>query len=164
MIDRLRSGVYGALASGLGNRLLPVRLGKRAALYCNDVVGRPLAPRDELVERAEFERTRAVRVAAAAADAALRVGREPAPVVVFHLDKHRQEMVKIKAVLDDRKIPYQVRNIQDDEASLEAVKRDARGMKLPVVFIAGTPIGKAEQLTNLDQQGELTKLVYGHSN
>jgi hypothetical protein len=35
--------------------LLPVRLTKGAALYANDVVGRPLAPASELDERCELE-------------------------------------------------------------------------------------------------------------
>jgi glutaredoxin len=148
----LRSSLYGALTSKVGDRLLPVRLARQALRYANDVVGRPLATREELLERVELERTR--RAAPAAP-------REPAPVVVFHRDKHRAEVAKIKIVLDDRNIPYQLRNLEGDEPAMEAVVREANGFRLPVVFIAGTPVGKAEELTNLDQRGELVKRVFG---
>ena len=55
LFDKFRSRVYKTLRSETGNGLLPVRLAKGAALYANDVVGRPLAPASELDERRELD-------------------------------------------------------------------------------------------------------------
>ncbi len=156
MFEKLRSKAYGALASTAGDRLAPVRLAKGALRYANDVAGRPLATEEEFAERAAFEQKLA----------AGEVGntdalREPAPVVIFHRGKYKRDVAKMTEFLDTRKIPYQVRDIDGDEPTMEAVKREAGGYGLPVAFIAGEPIGRAQQLINLDAAGQLTKKVFG---
>jgi hypothetical protein len=42
-----------------------------------------------------------------------------------------------------------------------AVRRDSKGFRLPVVFIAGEVIGGRAELTNLAASGELRKKVFG---
>jgi glutaredoxin-related protein len=42
-----------------------------------------------------------------------------------------------------------------------AVRRDSQGHRLPVIFIAGEPIGGRTELTNMITSGELKKKVYG---
>lgn len=161
LLRRLRTSAYGALTSPTGNRLLPFRVAKSALLYANDVVGRPLASEDELCERDDFAWQLARRRQGGADLSGQGTAREAAPVVVFHLDKHKSELQKITQILDDREIPYQVRNIEGDPAAITAVKRDGKGFGLPVVFIAGAAVGRAEQLVNLDRRGELAALVFG---
>ena len=161
LLRRLRTSAYGALTSPAGSRLLPLRVAKNALLYANDVVGRPLAGEDELCERDDFASQAAMKRQGKAEPAGHGTAREAAPVVVFHLDKHKSELQKITQILDDREIPYQVRNLEGDPAGITATKRDGKGYGLPVVFIAGVAVGRAEQLVNLDRSGELAVLVFG---
>ena len=96
LLDRVRSRVYASLRSDLGNRLLPVRLVRGAALYANDVVGRPFAPATEIEERRAFDdRIQSDRDAKQQRDA------EQAPIVVFHIDRHPPELAKIRQILRD---------------------------------------------------------------
>ena len=68
---------------------------------------------------------------------------------------------KLTEILDGVGIPYKVMNIQDDPAAQMAVRRDSKGHRLPVVFIAGEVIGGRTELTNLATSGELRKKVFG---
>ena len=58
-------------------------------------------------------------------------------------------------------IPYRISNLQEDPAAQMAVRRDSKGFRLPVVFIAGEPIGGRAELVNLQASGELPKKVFG---
>jgi hypothetical protein len=163
MLERIRSTIYVALRSPVGNGLLPVRLAKGAALYVNDVVGRPLAPSEEFAERREFERSQAER--AGKADVASRPAPskngEQAPIVIYHRDKHTGEVARIKQILDGEELAYSVENIEGDEAAISATLRDAKGFKLPIVFVAGEAVGGRTQLANMIQSGALARLAFG---
>jgi hypothetical protein len=159
MLERLRSGLYSALSSPAGNRVLPIRLARSAALYVNDVVGRPLATGDELSERREFEQRKASGAAAPAEPKPV----DQAPIIVFHREKHRVEVGKIQLLLDGEKLSYQVQNIEGDEAAIAATLRDGKGYKLPIVFIAGQAVGGRSQLATMIQNGELTRLAFPRS-
>jgi glutaredoxin len=98
-----------------------------------------------------------VAAAAARSDA----GREAAPVVVYHMDKTRRDALVLTELLDGAGIPYKVMNLQEDAAAQMAVRRDSKGFRLPVVFIAGEPIGGRAELTNLSASGQLKKKVFG---
>lgn len=160
MLDSLRTRLYGALAGDAGNKLLPLRLAKGALLYANDVVGRPLAPADELSERRAFEEEMAAR-RAAEAEAAAPAEAAQAPVVVFHVDRHPRELRKIVEMLEAESIEVTVRDVSDDEAARSAAKMDSKDAPFPMLFIAGDFIGGAEALTNLVESGELRRLVFG---
>lgn len=154
MLESLRTRLYGALSSTAGDRLLPVRLAKRAALYANDVVGRPLAPAGELEERRELERRSVERERAAAA-------RVQAPIVIFHIDRHPREVAKLRELLRGAGLEFDERNVADDEAALSAAKMDSNFSRFPMLFIAGDYIGGVEALANLINRGELEALVFG---
>ena len=77
------------------------------------------------------------------------------------MDKTRRDALKLIELLDDAGIPYQVSNIQEDPAAQMAVRRDSKGFRLPVVFIAGEAIGGRAELVNLQTTGELKKKVFG---
>lgn len=85
----------------------------------------------------------------------------PAPVIVYHMDKTRREAEKLTDILNAQSIPHQVANIEDDAAAQAAIRRDSRGMRLPVVFIAGECIGGREQVVNAAATGSLAKKVFG---
>ena len=87
--------------------------------------------------------------------------REAAPVVVYFLDKHKRDMGRFTEALDGADIPYRMISLEGDAATIEAVRRDAGGRKLPLVFIAGDCIGGREELNAMDRSGELKKRVFG---
>lgn len=140
---------------------LPGKAGELAR-KANEALGRPLADEAELADRRAFEAHAAPAAAAAAKPASqAQSQREAAPVVVYHMDKTRRDAVKLTEILDSVGIPHKVMNIQEDPAAQMAVRRDSKGHRLPVVFIAGEVIGGRTELTNLASSGELAKKVFG---
>lgn len=171
--DELLDGLRARAHAGLVR--VPGRLGARLR-GLNAALGQPLASADELAERRAFERavSGAAPLAAAAATAqpaeparaaatpvAATPAREPAPVLVYHLDKHKSHLARLTAPLDAADIPYRVLSLEGDPATLSAVTRDSGGRKLPLVFIAGECIGGREELFELDRRGLLRKKVWG---
>jgi hypothetical protein len=154
-LDRARNKGHAGLAK------LPGRLGDLAR-KANEALGRPLADADELADRRVFESR---RMSASEHKPTVQPGPKPAteiaPVIVYHMDKTRRDALKLVEILDGAKIPHQVVNIQEDPAAQMAVRRDSKGFRLPVVFIAGEPIGGRAELTNLASSGDLKKRVFG---
>ncbi len=135
--------------------------GKLGALArkANDALGKPLADEHELEDRRAFAQHGATVTTASAPAPAART--DVAPVIVYHMDKTRRDATKLTDMLDAEKIPYKVSNIQEDPAAQMAVRRDSKGFRLPVVFIAGDAIGGRAELANLLSSGELKKRVFG---
>jgi hypothetical protein len=132
-----------------------------AVRRANEALGRPLAPEAELEDRAQF--AEGYKPAASGAPAQARPPvptTEPAPVIVYHLDKHRRDLTRFTQVLDGAEIPYRIMNLEGDPATISAVRRDSGGRKLPLVFVAGECIGGREELNALDKSGELRKKVW----
>ena len=172
-IDSLRAKAHGSLGK------LPGRFGEKLR-DLNESMGRPLASSDELAERRAFEqglaspagaslggdaRSAATKAAAAAASSAAGVttadGRIAAPVVVYHLDKHRSQLPRLTQTLDGADIPYRILNLEGDSATQGSIKRDSNNRKLPLVFIAGECVGGRDELHALERSGELKKKVWG---
>jgi glutaredoxin-related protein len=157
-IDRARLRAHATL-----NRL-PGRAGELAR-RANEVLGRPLADEAELADRRAFEARTTAPVAGSGArpPASARAGapRDAAPVVVYHMDKTRRDAAKLTEILEGAGIPHKVMNIQEDAAAQAAVRRDSKGFRLPVAFIAGEVVGGRSELANLAASGELTRKVFG---
>ncbi|HET7500068.1 MAG TPA: glutaredoxin domain-containing protein [Kofleriaceae bacterium] len=155
-LDRARARAHAAIAR------LPGKAGELAR-KTNEVLGRPLADEAELADRRAFEARTAGPVAGApaAAPAAASGQREAAPVIVYHMDKTRRDAVRLTEILDGAGIPYKVMNLEGDPAAQAAVRRDSKGFRLPLVFIAGEVIGGRAELTNLATSGALKKKVFG---
>ncbi len=124
--------------------------------HWNDALGRPLADESELADRREF-----AAGPAGPAPAAAPAQREAAPVIVYYMDKQKRDVSKLTDVLDANGITYTVTNIQEDPAAQYAVRRDSKGLRLPVVFVAGDCLGGREHLVNAASSGELKKKVFG---
>ncbi len=126
----------------------------------NDALGRPLAPSEELADRRAFETgqpSKAVPVVAKPAAANV----VAAPVIVYYMDKQKRDVVPVEQILGEQKIVYQLLNIEGDAAAQYAVRRDSKGFRLPVVFIAGEALGGKIELINAIATGNLKRLVYG---
>jgi len=139
---------------------IPGKAGELAR-RANEALGRPLADAEELADRRAFEARGPAGAAPKPAGSAGSASKEAAPVIVYHMDKTRRDALKLAEILDGAGIPYQVSNIQEDAAAQFAVRRDSKGFRLPVVFIAGEAIGGRAELTNLAGSGELKKKVFG---
>ena len=109
--------------------------------------------------RAFADKGATVTVAAGPPKAA--VPHEVAPVIVYHMDKTRRDALKLVEILEGAGIPHKVSNIQEDPAAQMAVRRDSKGFRLPVVFIAGEAVGGRAELVNMQTSGELKKKVFG---
>ena len=155
MLDSIRSRIYGAIASKTGDGFLPIKLVKGAALYANDVVGRPLAPASELEERRAFEE----QIAAGKAEAQA-AEREQAPIVIFHIDRDQRALRKLRQLLEGQGLSFDERNVADDEAAQSAAKMDSGFARFPMLFVAGDYVGGFESVSNLLNRGELDALVY----
>ena len=151
-IERARARAHATLNK------LPGKAGELAR-KANEALGRPLADEDELADRRAFES--AAQGRAAPAKPQPQVQREAAPVVVYHMDKTRRDAGRLTEILDGAGIPYKVMNLEDDPAGQAAVRRDSKGHRLPVVFVAGEVIGGRTEVTNLISSGELRKKVFG---
>lgn len=155
-LDRARARAHDAITK------LPGKAGELAK-KANDALGRPLADEGELADRRAFgakQQPGTEKPAEAASPAPATPRGEPAPVIVYHMDKTRRDAGKLTEILDGAGIPHQVSNIQEDPAAQMAVRRDSKGFRLPVVFIAGEPIGGRTELLNLQASGELAKKVW----
>lgn len=153
-IERARAKAHAAMQQ------LPGRLGD-AARRANDALGRPLADVDELADRRAFATVQTPQAKPAAAAPPATAQRDIAPVVVFHMDKSRRDAQRLIEILEGAGIPHEVRNLEEDAAGQAAVRRDSKGHRLPVVFIAGEVVGGRVELLAIANSGELKKRVLG---
>jgi glutaredoxin-related protein len=153
LADRLRARAHAAIDK------LPGKLGD-VAKKANEALGRPLADEHELADRRAFDSRSAVQADAKPASAPAATG-EAAPVIVYYMEKQKRDVSKLTDVLDTQGIQYTVTNIQEDPAAQFAVRRDSKGIRLPVCFIAGECVGGRVELVNLASSGELKKKVFG---
>ena len=153
-LDAVRSRAFGWIERA------PGRIGD-VARRANDALGRPLASAEELRDRRDFEAGYESPASGTGPGTGMGTGREAAPVIVYHLDKHRRDIPRFTQVLDGAEIPYRVMNLEGDPATQAAVRRDSGGRKLPLVFVAGECVGGREELNALDRSGELKKKVWG---
>ena len=151
LMDRVRARAFAAIERAPGRV-------RDLAQKANEALGRPLADENELAERKAFAagRGNATIVAQPAPKT-----REQAPVLVYFMDKQRRDVSKLTDILDSHGVAYTATNIQEDPAAQYAVRRDSKGFRLPVVFVAGDCVGGREQLVNAASSGDLAKKVFG---
>jgi hypothetical protein len=150
-LDQLRAAAAGGLSK------IPGKPGELLA-KANVALGRPLATEAELADRRAFEDRKPGPGSGSGSGS---VKKDPAPVIVYHMDKQRRDVSKVTDVLDVAAIPYTVLNIEGDPAAQAAIRRDSNGHRLPVVFIAGECVGGRAELINMSTSGALAKKVFG---
>ncbi len=151
LADRLRARAHAALDK------VPGRVGD-GLRKANEALGRPLADAEELEDRRAFASKTSTSTSTSTSTT---TPKEQAPVIVYFMDKQKRDVQKLIDILDANGVKYTVTNIQDDPAAQYAVKRDAHGKRLPVVFVAGDCVGGREELVNAASSGELKKKVFG---
>jgi glutaredoxin len=161
MLGTLRTILYRAITTPKGDTLAPVRVPKDIARGVNEWLGSPLCSAEELERRrAARERLAGLR----AAPTTRKTVREPAPVMVyFEKDRNQRLIERVKETLGARRIAFTLLDVSGDEATLAFVTREAKCERdeLPVVFVAGQPVGGFRELQAFDTSGQLTKAVFG---
>jgi len=169
MWDELRSKAYQQLRGQTGNKFMPVRFVRGTMTIVNDLLGRPLAPREELEERRAYEKSRQERIAAheaklaAVAATPAKVAapaQETAPVIVYTDAQSHRDLKRIADVFKGRGIPFTELSIVEDLATRSWVETQAKTKEFPVVFVGGVPVGGFDALVQLDVKGELVRLVF----
>lgn len=90
--------------------------------------------------------------------------REPAPVMVyFEKDRNQRLIERVRELLTAKNIPFQMLDVSGDAATIAFVCREAQceDDDLPVVFVAGTPVGGFNELADWDNSGKLKTAVFG---
>lgn len=105
-------------------------------------------------------------VAPSRAPAAAPKKREPAPVVVyFEKDRNQRLIERVRELLEAKQIPFQSLDVSGDAATLAFIVREAKceDDDLPIVFVAGAPVGGFNELVDWDVSGRLKAAVFGES-
>jgi glutaredoxin len=130
---------------------------RNLASIANELLGRPLHPTDE-----DVSVTAPVPVAparAAATPAAPAPSSRRMPVLVYFDGKDYRTLARIEELLRGRGFLYQVLDVSADEAERSWATTAAKSTELPLVFIAGAPVGGYDAVLRADVSGELGRLV-----
>ena len=90
--------------------------------------------------------------------------RAPAPVVMyFERDRNQRLIDRVRELLTAKNIPFQALDISGDAATLAFITREAgcEDDDLPIVFVAGTPVGGFNELVDWDVSGRLKTAIFG---
>lgn len=165
MLDIVRTSLHRALTTPAGDRFFPVRVPKDLARRMNAMLGEPLCSRAELdrrrAGRAKLEALKGARSGAAASAPSTQ-----APVMVYFEEDRRTHMHgldRICAMLDDKGIAYSLLDVSCDEVMKGFVLREAKRKdgEMPIVFVAGAPVGGHRELVEWDTSGRLAAALAG---
>jgi len=163
MKNRLRTLVYEKLMEPDGRKMHPVaRHLRNAASIVNELL--PDGIRIEApaaAGSAPEPRPTAANGHGAGVTAAVPARPAQAPVFVYFDGRDHRTKTKIEELLNGQKIAFKVLDVTDDEAEKSWVTTAAHTNELPIVVIAGTPIGGLGELTQLNLSGELQRRVFG---
>lgn len=164
LLDFVRTSLHTAITTPKGDDYAPVRIPKDIARRLNVTFGQPLCSAEQLdARRQAMARLATLRVRHDREDhdATTKVA---APVMVyFEKDRNARELGRVEELLKAKSIAYTLLDVAGDEATMTFVTRaaDCKDDDLPVVFVAGTPIGVYRALVEADVSGALHKAVYG---
>lgn len=165
MFDIVRTSLHRAITSPLGDGFLPVRVPKDLARRVNHLLGEPLCGQAELERRrAGRAKLASLKVAGATSGAASATPAVQAPVMIyFEKDRNARILARVREMLDAKGITYTLLDIAGDVVTRDFVLREAKCKDddLPVVFVAGTPVGGYNDLVDWDVSGRLAKALAG---
>src|SRR5438270_6916343 len=161
MKNRLRTLVYEKLMEADGRKMHPVaRHLRNAASIVNELL--PDGIRMDARGAADAAAPEPRPAAAGHGGGATAAARPAqAPVFVYFDGRDHRTKTKIEELLTGQKIAFKVLDVTDDEAEKSWVTTAAHTNELPIVVIAGTPIGGLGELTQLNLSGELQRPVFG---
>jgi hypothetical protein len=161
MKNRLRTLVYEKLLQADGRKMHPVaRHLRNAAEIVNELL--PDGIRIDARAAADVApESRPTGDSSQAAKPAVPAHPPQAPVFIYFDGRDHRTKAKIEELLTGQKIAFKVLDVTDDEAEKSWVTTTARMNELPIVVIAGTPVGGLGELTQLNLSGELQRMVFG---
>ncbi len=157
MLKSLRARAHRALRSSIGDKLPPVRWTKDLLLFVNEMVGSPLSSGEEFAGRTEIERQR-VQSTVHRIEVEVSPAERVPPVVIYTDGKCEHELGRIASVLRTRAIPYQALDVGEDRAAKRWLMARVPRQELPLVFIAGRPVGGYHELVRLSVSGQLSRM------
>jgi glutaredoxin len=168
--NRLRALAYHTLVETDGSKMHPVAKHLRnAAAIVNELLPDPIrlevrrtpgpssSPERGPGRGADAGKDAETNGKSAAAPAAIL----QAPVFIYFDGRDHRTKGKIEELLNGQRIGFKVLDVTDDEAERSWVTTAARSSELPIVVIAGTPVGGLGELTQLNLSGELQRRVFG---
>jgi hypothetical protein len=130
---------------------------RNLASIANELLGRPLRPAGD----GDGDATRVPPPPAAKPPAA--TAKPPtarrSPVLVYFDGKDHRTLARIEDLLKGRGYAYQVLDVSADEAERSWATTAAKTTELPLVFVAGAPVGGFDAVLRADVSGELAKLI-----
>lgn len=165
MMDTLRTSLHRVITTPFGDRYLPVRVPKDLARRVNALFGEPLCSQTEL-DRRRAGRASLAALAKTGGDTKTASARPAAqaPVMVYYeSERNHRGLARLREKLDGLAITYTLLDVGDDEVTRDFVLREARckSEELPVVFIAGAPVGPYDALVDWNTSGRLAKALAG---
>ena len=165
MLDSVRTSLHRVITTKAGDSFAPVRVPKDLARRANALFGFPLCSKEELVKRRAAEsKLAALRSGSASTESKEKLSAGQAPVMVyFQKDRNARMLERIAELLDAKAIAFTRLDVTGDETTLDYVLREARCKddELPVVFVAGKPVGGYAQLVDWDVSGRLATALRG---
>jgi hypothetical protein len=164
MLDLVRTSLHKAITTPAGDRFLPVRLPKDLARRVNVMLGEPLCSQGELDRRrAGRARLDELKRGGPADATPAPVAKAQAPVMVyFEKERNARMLGRIQEALDAKSIRYTLLDVAGDEVTKDFVVREAKCKEdeLPVVFIAGAPVGGYNELVDWGVSGRLERALF----
>jgi hypothetical protein len=134
---------------------------RNLASIANELLGRPLRPAND--GGAAGDPVAAAPATPVTPKAPVPPGKTPstrrAPVLVYFDGKDHRTLARVEDLLKGRGYTYQILDVSADEAELSWATTTAKSSELPLVFVAGAPVGGWDALLKADVSGELAKLV-----
>jgi glutaredoxin len=127
---------------------------RNLASIANELLGRPLRPGDDAAVVEVPPASRAPEGPRAPAPVARR-----APVLVYFDGKDHRTLARVEDLLRGRGFAYQVLDVSADEAERSWATTAAKSNELPLIFVAGAPVGGWDALLRADVSGELGRIV-----
>jgi glutaredoxin len=162
MLDIVRTKLHEAIETPRGDTFAAVRLPKLFARRLNRFFGDPICSAAELEKR----RTAQAKLTSLGGVAGAAIVREAAPVIVyFEKDRNQRLIERVEELLKARGIVYRSLDVTGDEATLAFIMREAKCEEddLPIVYVAGTPVGGHNDLVEWDVGGKLKAAIWGDS-
>lgn len=172
-LDIVRTSLHKALTTPVGDRFLPLRLPKDLARRVNAMIGEPICSQQELdrrrAGRAKLEELKKNGGKSVTSTSGVEPRTTPpamqAPLMVyFEKDRNARMLGRIQEMLDAKQIRYTMLDVAGDNVTKDFVMREAKVKDddLPIVFVAGQPIGSYNDLVDWDVSGRLAKALAGN--
>jgi hypothetical protein len=153
--------VYDKLVAPRRDARPAIRHLRNLAAITNELFGRPLRPANEGGAEGPGEEQPATGQPRPPQPAGRPPGTRRAPVLVYFDGKDHRTLARVEDLLKGRGYAYQVLDVSADEAELSWATTTAKASELPLVFVAGVPVGGWDALLKADVSGELGRLVGG---